>query len=327
MSTLGLKKVDSETLLRLRRERERLAAADPSAKGSFADILSVGIGLAMLAGTIETVRLSRLAGARLDRVRRGGIAGDRLSGPRVVESETEYANETDFELENIQRLVERATLRDAAQALAAQEPATAPLLARIPQAAKVAATQMADSALAATEALRDATPVDLRARVTGAILTNQVVTDPRLVEAVKDRKNMMMRMDRAASQAMWAGFHDMIAVTASLPDVRASIPLWQIESLDDARVRGQRWGLYPEPHRHRQMSGYVATIDDLQAKNLIPPNGHNCRCTIRPIAMDEATRRGLMKGDQVDAGVLAAINGGREGLIRSGIYPDRNFRR
>jgi len=63
------------------------------------------------------------------------------------------------------------------------------------------------------------------------------------------------------------------------PDVK-DLFLWRYDAVDDDRTRPS----------HRAMDGVTLPPDDPLWQRWYPPNGHNCRCRIRTVPVDEATK-------------------------------------
>ena len=111
----------------------------------------------------------------------------------------------------------------------------------------------------------------------------------------------------------------------SRQEVRQIIPLVEISEIRDRRTRGNPGGINKRGF-HWQMDGLVGTISDIRDAGLVPPNGHNCRATLRGIPMAEAKRRGFVnEGGVVDSEAIARHNGERVDIIRRGDYPDPGF--
>lgn len=104
--------------------------------------------------------------------------------------------------------------------------------------------------------------------------------------------------------------------TLKQPSVRRVIPLVQIDEIQDRRSR----------ETHADMDGYINTMEEIDRQGLRPPNGHNCRATLRPVSIARARRLGLV--DEEGVPIPAAIdrhNGDRQRLIDRGEYPDEGF--
>lgn len=66
-------------------------------------------------------------------------------------------------------------------------------------------------------------------------------------------------------------------------ELTTSRPYWQYMAVMDARVRPA----------HKAMNGKVMRYDDPFWKTSYPPNGFNCRCTVRSLSQTELDREGL----------------------------------
>jgi len=103
--------------------------------------------------------------------------------------------------------------------------------------------------------------------------------------------------------------------TMRAPEVKSVAPLVMIVEIDDPRSR---------PH-HAAMDGYVNTVEMFDRYQISPPNGYNCRGTVRSVSWTEAEALGLVTDGQVDFEALKAYNGDRQGYIDRGEYPDPGF--
>ena len=88
-----------------------------------------------------------------------------------------------------------------------------------------------------------------------------------------------------------------------------------IVEIDDPRSRDH----------HAAMDGYINFVEYIDQLQLRPPNGYNCRGTVRVVSWTEAKRLGLVDNDQVDSEALKRYNGDRQGYIDRGEYPDPGF--
>ena len=80
----------------------------------------------------------------------------------------------------------------------------------------------------------------------------------------------------ALNDARWQMIQD--------PSVKSFIAYLQYVTKGDPRVRIS----------HRKMNGVIRPVDDPVWQIWWPPNGYNCRCSIRIITKDEAERRGII---------------------------------
>lgn len=63
-------------------------------------------------------------------------------------------------------------------------------------------------------------------------------------------------------------------------------PVWMYDAVNDSRTR----------ETHAEMSGFLAAADDPVWSVWYPPNGYNCRCSIRSMTVSEAAARGYVPG-------------------------------
>lgn len=99
------------------------------------------------------------------------------------------------------------------------------------------------------------------------------------------------------------------------PAVRQVLPLSMLQEIQDDRAR----------ETHRRMNGLVLPADRMRAYGLVPPNGYQCRGTIRGVSWTEADQLGLLTDGQLDEDKLRTYNGERWDLVESGAYPDPGF--
>ena len=74
----------------------------------------------------------------------------------------------------------------------------------------------------------------------------------------------------------------------------AALPYWRYSAVLDARTRPS----------HREMDGVVYRADHPIWRRIYPPNGFNCRCSIRALTEREVRARGLnvLKGEDAPGG-------------------------
>ena len=77
---------------------------------------------------------------------------------------------------------------------------------------------------------------------------------------------------------------------------------------------------------HAAVSGYVNTIDLFESQGIVPANGHNCRCGMRPISTSEALGLGLVTPEgSILPEAVSSYNGARQLIIDRGEYPDEGW--
>jgi len=116
------------------------------------------------------------------------------------------------------------------------------------------------------------------------------------------------------------------AAAASLEDadVREVMPLVMLVEIQDSRTRGAPGGRYKG--KHWQMDGYVGTMRDFRQLGILPPNGHQCRGSIRGVSLGEAHTMGWVdENGSLDRTAIESHNGGRIAILASGEYPDAGF--
>ena len=173
------------------------------------------------------------------------------------------------------------------------------------------------------ERIRDGFSTSQRSQAMMLVTSGHRVTADPVVQDLMNRIRDHARIaELAAKQAAYIAFNDAIAVIASSPDGVARFPLWMIEETMDEVTRGNPGGRYPEPHRHWQFTGYVNTMAEIRRQQIVPPNGFNCRASMRHVSMTEATNLGLVTGGRIDPAKIRLRNGERQDLIDTGKYPD-----
>lgn len=110
------------------------------------------------------------------------------------------------------------------------------------------------------------------------------------------------------------------------PEVQTIMPLMMLTEIRDRRTRGNPHGLYPDQGVHWAMDGYVNTLAEFERQGIVPPNGHQCRASMRPITMTEAGRLGLLaESGGLNHTAIRERNGNRQKLIDDGEYPDKGW--
>ena len=100
------------------------------------------------------------------------------------------------------------------------------------------------------------------------------------------------------------------------PEVKSVAPLAMIVEIQDPRSRDH----------HAAMDGYINTVEYFDRFQIAPPNGFNCRGTVRVVSWTEAENLGLVGDDgEIDWKALERYNGNRQGYIDRGEYPDPGF--
>jgi SPP1 gp7 family putative phage head morphogenesis protein len=98
--------------------------------------------------------------------------------------------------------------------------------------------------------------------------------------------------------------------------VKAFVPLMQFSATKDNRTRDT----------HREMHGFVATVDQIDAMGIPTPIGFNCRCSWNPVPIAVAVSKGWCDEDGNPLyKSIRTHNGSRQGLIDKGLVPDRGF--
>jgi SPP1 gp7 family putative phage head morphogenesis protein len=98
--------------------------------------------------------------------------------------------------------------------------------------------------------------------------------------------------------------------------VRRFVPIMRFRSTKDTRTRVT----------HRQMNGFLATVDQIDAMGIPTPLGFNCRCSWTPVTISTAISEGLCDEDgNPDFEAIKTKNGDRQLLINKGLVPDTGF--
>jgi len=123
------------------------------------------------------------------------------------------------------------------------------------------------------------------------------------------------RLETVYRTNMQSAYNEGHMSTMRAPEVKKVAPLVMIVEIDDDRSRDH----------HAAMDGYINFVEYIDQLQLRPPNGYNCRGTVRAVSWTEAKRLGLVDNDQVDSEALKRYNGDRQGYIDRGEYPDPGF--
>ena len=98
--------------------------------------------------------------------------------------------------------------------------------------------------------------------------------------------------------------------------VKRLIPLMQLRATKDDRTR----------ETHKQFSGYVATVEQIDALGIPAPLGFNCRCSWSPVSIATAVAKGWCDEDgKPIESAIRAHNGARQRLVDGGQIPDPGF--
>lgn len=134
------------------------------------------------------------------------------------------------------------------------------------------------------------------------------------------------RLEMVYRNNLNTAYNDGQVVALRAPDVQRVMPMVMLLEIRDRRTRGNPAGLYPDAGPHFQMHGYINTMAYFEDKGIVPPNGHQCRGSIRAVTLSEGRRLGIINDDNtIDTAALARYNGPRQKMIDSGVYPDRGF--
>lgn len=123
------------------------------------------------------------------------------------------------------------------------------------------------------------------------------------------------RLETVYRTNMQSAYNEGHMSTLRAPEVKKVAPLVMIVEMQDPRSRDH----------HAAMNGYIHTVEEFDRRQLSPPNGYNCRGTVRTVSWTEAERLGLVENDQIDFDALKRYNGNRQGYIDRGEYPDPGF--
>lgn len=171
------------------------------------------------------------------------------------------------------------------------------------------------------EVIRGDVTADAAGRILGVSL-GEFASRAKLAGAVNLTNNRLQTIFR---NNLSSAYNDAQARILSSGAVRKALPLMMLEEIRDRRTRGNPTGLYPDGF-HWQMNGYVGTAEDFRSLGLTPPNGHNCRASVRGVTFGEAKRRGWIDDDgDLDLQAIRDYNGERAAIIGRGDYPDPGF--
>lgn len=77
------------------------------------------------------------------------------------------------------------------------------------------------------------------------------------------------------------------------PDIQAIAPAFEYMILNDSDVRRGR--KEDSGENHKALDGLIAGVNDKIWQTYAPPNGYNCRCTLRLVSIFELEAKGLIK--------------------------------
>lgn len=124
-------------------------------------------------------------------------------------------------------------------------------------------------------------------------------TRPRAVEAIADLTDFSLGYAQTVfrtnlNTAYTAGrFRE-----AAEPFTREVMPAFEYLAIEDSDVRRGR--VVDQGENHKALHGLIARTDWAGWNEWAPPNGYNCRCTIRLVSIFELERRGLYTDGAVE---------------------------
>lgn len=159
-----------------------------------------------------------------------------------------------------------------------------------------------------------------------------------LPEELPDPAAMIRRLldDRKASDAI-AGVLDTEVRTSMMGGFNSAgrreitlhadiMPVMVLDEIRDRRTRGNPSGMYPDSTPHYQMDGFTAATDDPVWDRITPPNGYNCRGSVRGVTLAESREKGWIREDgSVDREKLRRRHARQWSIIERGEYPDPGF--
>jgi hypothetical protein len=131
-------------------------------------------------------------------------------------------------------------------------------------------------------------------------------------------------LETEARTSIMAGFNR--AGRAEVQRHAGVMPIMVLSEIQDRRTRGNPAGLYPDAQKHYQMDGFSAATDDPIWDRITPPNGYNCRASIRGMTVAEAKGKRLLRPDgSVDSAALRKRHARQWRILERGEYPDPGF--
>ena len=166
------------------------------------------------------------------------------------------------------------------------------------------------------------TVVNIRSMIADVIEHGKVTPDTTLPGFInKAQANGAANLTRARLQTVYrtnlsTSYNDGRVEALRSPQVQSFMPLMELQEIRDSRSR----------QIHAMMNGYISTTEQFETMGIVPPNGYNCRGTVRGITLSEGRRRGFInEDDSINWPAIRSHNGDRQRLIDSGAYPDDNF--
>lgn len=159
---------------------------------------------------------------------------------------------------------------------------------------------------------------DLISQAVRGVLPDERLSLPEFIDRawlVGAQELTASRLETVYRTNMQSAYNEGHMSTLRAPEVKKVAPLVMIVEMQDPRSRDH----------HAAMNGYIHTVEEFDRRQLSPPNGYNCRGTVRTVSWTEAERLGLVDNDQIDFDALKRYNGNRQGYIDRGEYPDPGF--
>ncbi len=146
----------------------------------------------------------------------------------------------------------------------------------------------------------------------------------RLLDNDDGVKLLSRTLDTEARTSMMGGFNH--AGRAEIVRHQNVMPVTILSEIQDRRTRGNPNGRYPDAPPHYQMDGFAAATDDPIWERITPPNGYNCRGSIRGVSTAKALQNKWLRDDgTVDREAMRRKFARQWRLIESGKYPDEGF--
>ena len=160
---------------------------------------------------------------------------------------------------------------------------------------------------------------DLIGQAMRGVMPDERMTLPEFIDRawLEGAQNLTAaRLETVYRTNMQTAFNEGHMSSMRSPEVKSVAPLAMIVEIQDPRSRDH----------HAAMDGYINTVEYFDRLQLAPPNGFNCRGTVRVVSWTEAENLGLVGDDgEINWKALERYNGNRQGYIDRGEYPDPGF--
>lgn len=145
-----------------------------------------------------------------------------------------------------------------------------------------------------------------------------------LLETDAGSSRIRRTLDTETRTSMMSGYNR--GGRAALVEHQDVLPITVLSEIRDKRTRGNPRGYQPNAGMHYQMHGFTAATDDPIWDRITPPNGYNCRASIRGMSRAKAKSNRYLRADgSVDRDALRRKFAAQWKIIEDRNYPDEGF--